>query len=361
MAAMATSRNQVLLGVLDEKIGTTTISLNVNRVGGRVNLNQSKSVGTVVPSCVLCGDSQILVTHLYCPLDVSSHHRILCVFSCSRSSCWSKSKGWTVLRILISDKNSLEIEKSTNVSEEVWGDGDENEWGDGDETEWGDESDMNSSRKIVAEEKDVSTKLSQMKISNNHKNIISCKYDNATMEHPSKIYLPAYYINVYDETECVKLTQKTKKGEQNYSLSSDEMKQYADFASGKCTLNPESYERTEQNDKLFYKFWKTNQICPEQIIRYCHGGTPLHAKKSNDKIPICPDCGSLRVYEMQLMPALLPCLQTDSFSLEFSTVLVYTCSKNCSNDGDLSVKKEYLIYQDDPDLSYFKGQKQCTS
>lgn len=78
----------------------------------------------------------------------------------------------------------------------------------------------------------------------------------------------------------------------------------------------EEYEPETVGDKLMRKFQK--DICknPTQVIRYCFDGEPLWitspsialAKTRND-IPNCPYCSSCRVYEFQLMPNLLSCLQ----------------------------------------------------
>lgn len=347
---MAARRNHILIGVLDEKISATlTVPFHINRVGGKTDSIELNLAGNT--TCQLCNICQTLVAQIYCPLDNSPHHRLLCIFSCVRSSCWSKKEGWSILRVLVRDKKNTEQKKKIKF-EETWGDDDD----------WGDDIDLSCNsdvKNIAAGTNVVSENFNQLTISSDQEKSSSNQIKNVNfVQPPVEFILPSYYINVFDETDCEKPLQLSDKDAKNNVQLPDDSKQYVDFVGDECKLKPETYERTEHEDETFYKFWKIIQKCPEQIIRYWHGGNPLFARKHEGKIPHCLECGAPRVYEMQLMPALLPCLSTQQFSIEFSTVLIYTCSKDCSNDSGICVKREYLIFQDDPDLSYFKGQKQ---
>ena len=111
-------------------------------------------------------------------------------------------------------------------------------------------------------------------------------------------------------------------------------------------------------------------------------------------IPPCNSCGEKRVFELQLMPALVSLLEIDregnrgplvdnkarseeytpsnrdrdmcvqdeefmklnSACIEFGTVLVYTCSQGCWSD-DVLFQKEYAIVHSDPDQHLFKNAK----
>ena len=121
-----------------------------------------------------------------------------------------------------------------------------------------------------------------------------------------------------------------------------------------------------------------------------------------EEIPPCSYCGQRRVFEIQLMPALVLLLEsigtTDtnnlsvervftsvdnseisdsgsagknlrdhsqlddqickktmsgSHNIEFGTVFVYTCSKSCWSD-DQAFREEYVIVHSDPDQNLFK-------
>ncbi|KAJ7421774.1 Fatty acyl-CoA hydrolase precursor, medium chain [Pitangus sulphuratus] len=83
----------------------------------------------------------------------------------------------------------------------------------------------------------------------------------------------------------------------------------------------EKYEKSEVKswDHTFYKFMKRISVCPEQILRYSWGGQPLFITSPpadiTQGIPACSVCGSSRVFELQLMPALVSLLHTDSGAL----------------------------------------------
>lgn len=128
------------------------------------------------------------------------------------------------------------------------------------------------------------------------------------------------------------------------------------------------------------------------------------ASQTLGEIPSCPFCGQKRVFEIQLMPALVlllqsirkscppnlsvdtipaagdvhetrdevnsveklrdQCMQSEaeqcreedlstSHNIEFGTVFVYTCSQNCWSD-DVKFREEYVVVQADPDQHLFK-------
>jgi hypothetical protein len=91
--------------------------------------------------------------------------------------------------------------------------------------------------------------------------------------------------------------------------------------------------------------------CP---VRYERRGEPLSvtskAPITSDGIAPCPHCQSPRVFELQLMPALVnhlaPVHDTDP-PVEFSTVCVYTCGNDrCCLP---TAGEEAVLFQPDPD------------
>ncbi|NWI89178.1 PDD2L protein, partial [Pitta sordida] len=123
----------------------------------------------------------------------------------------------------------------------------------------------------------------------------------------------------------------------------------------------EKYEKSEVKswDHTFHKFMKTISVCPEQILRYSWGGQPLFITSPptniSQGIPACSNCGSRRVFEFQLMPALVSLLQSDSgLSVEFGTVIVYTCERSCWPANHQSPLEEFIFVQEDPDQRLFK-------
>lgn len=100
----------------------------------------------------------------------------------------------------------------------------------------------------------------------------------------------------------------------------------------------ESYESgVSAKDKPFHRFHKRLQRAPEQCLRYWRGAEPLYSSSNPPKyVPFC-SCGAKRVPETQLTPALIYLLRPENnkheSNLEFGTVIMYTCSANCTQDS----------------------------
>lgn len=124
----------------------------------------------------------------------------------------------------------------------------------------------------------------------------------------------------------------------------------------------ERYEKTtaKHGDATFSRFMKKISLCPRQILRYCRGGKPLFISEplSNlaQVVSVCGSCGRSRIFELQLMPALVSLLQKadSNTALEFGTVLVYTCTNSCWEAELRSTVEELCIVQTDPDQQLFK-------
>ncbi|KAG3255805.1 programmed cell death protein 2-like isoform X3 [Ictidomys tridecemlineatus] len=123
----------------------------------------------------------------------------------------------------------------------------------------------------------------------------------------------------------------------------------------------EKYEKTKikSGDQMFYKFMKRIAACQEQILRYSWSGEPLFLTCPTSEItdiPACSHCGGQRIFEFQLMPALISMLQSANLglSVEFGTILVYTCEKSCWPQNHQTPMEEFCIIQEDPDELLFK-------
>ncbi|XP_054715923.1 programmed cell death protein 2-like [Uloborus diversus] len=106
----------------------------------------------------------------------------------------------------------------------------------------------------------------------------------------------------------------------------------------------------KKHDKTFNKFQKRIKLEPEQVLRYQRKGVPLWVSSenipSNSDIPPCC-CGAKRDFEFQVMPQLLNYLSLDQVeeSIDWGTLLIYTCSKSCQYGTD-GYCKEFLWKQD---------------
>ncbi|KAJ4958372.1 hypothetical protein NE237_025483 [Protea cynaroides] len=116
---------------------------------------------------------------------------------------------------------------------------------------------------------------------------------------------------------------------------------------------------------MLLKVSKNNTKQFSKDSRYSYGGKPLLATKDFGVPGICALCGAPRHYEMQLMPALLFFLRdaSDGSSTHlpdwnWMTLIVYTCSKNCSrwsndeksNTGGWTLVKEAIIIHNEASL-----------
>ncbi|KAK9053080.1 hypothetical protein SSX86_029710 [Deinandra increscens subsp. villosa] len=84
-----------------------------------------------------------------------------------------------------------------------------------------------------------------------------------------------------------------------------------------------------------------------QVLRYSRDSTcePLwvmsRGRPSRAAIPKCSSCGSDRAFEFQIMRRLLHLIkmENDSTSLDWATIVVYTCQASC--DGSRSYEEEF--------------------
>ncbi|NXX91527.1 PDD2L protein, partial [Centropus bengalensis] len=172
-----------------------------------------------------------------------------------------------------------------------------------------------------------------------------------------------FYINVVDEEDYTGFCdtdhadQLLKEYQQREGVDLEQLMSESFAGEG----GNEKYEKSEvkSRDHTFHKFMKRISMCPEQILRYSWGGQPLFITcppaNIDRGIPACSNCGSNRVFEFQLMPALVSMLCSDSdLSVEFGTAIVYTCEKSCWPTNHQTPLEEFIFVQEDPDQSLFK-------
>ena len=158
-------------------------------------------------------------------------------------------------------------------------------------------------------------------------------------------------FEVVTEEEPEVVTSPAEKSEEEkmedfyrFARSSSQRKKVAEQAKSEHTM-----------DKSFRAFKKRIAIEPEQVVRYHRSGDPLLVSEEGiplvSDIPIC-DCGAARVFEFQVMPQLLYFLKLDTVSspsIDWGTLLVYTCSNGCNTKS--GYVEEFLWKQDFSDPS----------
>ncbi|KAL5019242.1 hypothetical protein ScPMuIL_004964 [Solemya velum] len=190
--------------------------------------------------------------------------------------------------------------------------------------------------------------------------------DSDVGRQPSEI-LQSYYISVVEEEDdevadaSEHVQQLLWQYQQTERVDIDALMDDSKRDGGKKRAG-EGYEKdaVHHGDRTFYKFSKRLSHYPQQCIRYQWDGQTLFistpSKPVTDQISDrCRHCGADKVFELQLMPALIHQLHyagQEETAVEFGTVLIFTCRKSCWVDGD-SVRAETVIVQADPDSHLF--------
>ncbi|KAJ2490121.1 hypothetical protein IWW37_003389 [Coemansia sp. RSA 2050] len=123
-------------------------------------------------------------------------------------------------------------------------------------------------------------------------------------------------------------------------------------------LVPVTEEKVEDSevdvDRAFLLFQRCIQKNPDQVIRYTRSsdaGEPLFVSdmgkpETQADVPDCELCGTAREFEFQIMPQMLNHLSVDSAdpaSVDWGTLLVYTCPKSCSGASGASAYASEVI------------------
>ncbi|XP_069692515.1 programmed cell death protein 2-like [Periplaneta americana] len=117
-------------------------------------------------------------------------------------------------------------------------------------------------------------------------------------------------------------------------------------------LTQEKYEKSipAHGDRMFHHFVSRIQHHPGQILRYCRESiVPLLLYPLQDFPATCAHCHNKMLFEMQVLPTLIPKLRLlgpggEGVHLEFGTVLVFTCRQSCWASAD-TWREERVVVQ----------------
>ncbi|KAF3706062.1 Programmed cell death protein 2-like [Channa argus] len=361
-----------LIGVCDGDLDPKRYqsSYLTNKVGGHPDW--LPVISRLSPRCGRCGAPLAHVVQVYCPLEASPYHRNLHLFACTGADCNGRSECWRVLR-----SQCLETEvgagptlckpapaQGAPLTATDWCDT-ADDWGmeEGD-AEWVgcEKQDRQVQEEVtapnveeypVSSEMDVSGRLQDLSLGESHDDVLVFR---------------SFFISVVEESDlCGENNDLEHAQELLRAYESRERVVVGELdgsEGGVRSGGEEKYEKTKarHGDVIFSKFMKKISLCPQQILRYCHGGKPLFISEPPSNmaqvVSACSSCGGSRTFELQLMPALVSLLQRKSGSaeveLEFGTVLVYTCTNSCWTAGSGSAVEELCFVQTDPDQQLFK-------
>ncbi|XP_066525358.1 programmed cell death protein 2-like [Hoplias malabaricus] len=367
-----TMQESPLVGTCDgpvEKKNSTVYY--TNKVGGSPDL--IPGVSHVNKQCSLCDGTLSHVVQIYCPLAASSYHRTINVFACTNQQCCGRPQSWKAIRSQV-----LESEVKQNSEHQDFSVGKEKQEAAMSTTDWCDEADdwgmeaednkpENSSQTNInmaptvednfTNGSDVSTRLQGLCLNSPQES------GGAVIPTSVSTFQP-FYISVVEESDLVGYSDLEHANRLLREYEERERLAVGDIRSCEGGGGEEKYEKTEakHGDAVFSCFMKKISLCPEQILRYSWSGSPLFIAEPpsdmNKMVPACEHCGSPRVFEFQLMPALVSLLRSTDISselvLEFGTVLVYTCRDSCWTPGSKVPVEEFLFVQADPDQKLFK-------
>ncbi|XP_075392941.1 programmed cell death protein 2-like isoform X1 [Tenrec ecaudatus] len=360
---MASLRTPVLLGLRDAPVHgcpTGPSAWSTSKLGGVPDA--LPAVAAPRPACGHCGQPLALAVQVYCPLEGSPFHRLLHVFSCARPTC-DRGGSWKVFRSQCLQQTQEREAHDAQKQESSLGTKD---WCEGAD-DWGSDSeeappqvtlDFGSNSDSASQHADWSGQLHKLSLQD-------AVHPAPPKEEPPLPVLPLFlphYICVVDEDDYRDFANLDhahsllREYQQREGVTMGQL--LSQSSSSDCD---EKYEKTviKSGDKMFYKFMKRIAACPEQILRYTWNGEPLFLSCPTPEtrvLPGCSHCGGPRIFEFQLMPALASTLKSAELglSVEFGTILIYTCEKSCWPPNHQTPMEELCIIQADPDELLFK-------
>lgn len=263
-------------------------------------------------TCGSCCRNAAFLFQIYSPVDHTSNDRILYFFACVNPACSKKEYFiYRAISELVSNKQA-KTKSSDNLFEDDW-------------------STSETFEEDLSEAFEESVVLNPKTEGGNE-----CK---------KYAFFKSYFISVFEEpNKEFRINQRDK---ENFETLG---KNCLDEKDGSGEGYEKQYSTAFKDDTINYHFYKRLRRCPEQIIRYDWNGQPLRSTADVDIKPDpCPHCCGSRVFELQLMPALVNILgrtklnENEPIDIDFETILAYTCANNCSVKGGQSVHKEQLF------------------
>ncbi|XP_073515200.1 programmed cell death protein 2-like [Phyllobates terribilis] len=341
MAQPSSQEQRVLLGFKDAALEVKASSWDVSKIGGLPD--PVPQLKLLFPSCPLCSSVLCHVVQVYCPLEGSRYHRVIHVFACSTKSCWGKAESWVALRSQCPETHHPVVTQAIPKQEDKMA---ATDWCDNAD-DWGfDEDEPCATRCLVVPvPTDWTAQLQDLSLADT----------SETVQSRDSVFR-SYYIAVAEEEDWAWDVDLDHARRLLKDYEKQEVAVMADQES--CDGEGEKYEKCDlpRRDVVFHKFLKKISKCHQQILRYSWNGSPLYiSSPAVASQPPCPRCGAPRVFEFQLMPALVTMLQGSKadLSLEFGIVLIFTCERSCWEDGAQVPVLEYCIVQEDPDQRYF--------
>lgn len=292
--------------------------------------------------CPLCKNDLFLLLQMDCPREeYPSVNRVVYIFVCNTRLCSQDARCWRVIFMMKQKEENVIVQDSKASKATFW------------DSLMSDEPASSD----VKEEKKILSNLSNSKV-------------EIPLSNP-KNQFPGIYLHIDEEIIVVKGEKKGPSIPENVTIAPEAITS----TGGEEEWSGEQYEkfRAPGTDKSFSKFQKRVAHYPRQCVRYVVSGTPspllyhdLDINAAVSKLPSCKQCNSTcSRYELQLMPAILAFLPTESpeyikhiptskrsanpmisDGMEWGSVFVYSCSSFCGfSDWKTEVVEGNVIIQ----------------
>ncbi|KAJ1720128.1 hypothetical protein LPJ53_005203 [Coemansia erecta] len=333
-----------------------------SKIGGRARwLDPRRPLASAQAQCDECGRTLALLAQVYAPEDAppSAFHRTLYVFVCSNGACHraAAARCMRVFRAQMAERNDVYEERrraDENGSGGGGGSGSDND-DDDDGVEWRMRPQVRAAPTCVvcglAGGKACSGCSRRTYCGRAHQvadwaagHKAQCGGAQAadSAAHGQRLARMAF-------PEHVLVTEEEAEGEcdgeaDGDDASGDDASDDEDVAA--TALVPAHGEAAEDSqvevDAAFLAFQRRMQAEPAQVLRYARSAataaqrTPLLVSDTGapapGDVPACERCGAPREFEMQVMPQMLNHLAldaADALSVDWGTLLVYTCARSC--------------------------------
>lgn len=345
MAAKMDNKVNVEIGVLEECDSYLLESRYFpNKLGGKPAWLDLRNLPKDY-ACGICSKTCIFLCQVYAPIDTnpSCHHRAVFIFVCPDQACCrtNDNRNFKVFRCQLAEKNDFYPAEDPT---------EEKEWHPECTVEnfsqvcvlCGNQAPYNCAKCKLAAYCSKEHQIAHWKMYG-HK--VNCGSNNAPEKQIEVPFLFPEFEIAIDKPPEIEEASKTDE---------ERMEEFATLVSeGKTgTLDNEPGSILEQytsikEDKFFTKYKQCINECPEQVLRYDRGGSPLYvAKPEFDTIPPCSFCNSERQFEFQVLSTVLNEIGGNDIAngLDWGTLLIYTCKNSC--DSGPAYKAEFLLKQD---------------
>ena len=340
----------------------TDCDARTNKVGGRPVLFAAQPA----PRCPGCGATLALVLQAHLPLAAPpDDRRQLLVCVCTSPRCrLPPARRFAAFRVRIPCATPPPPSPSTSSPAAAPAPAPApalfaecNTWGDDDDENWGASDDVNTKEEPV--DAPSSTEQPTTEATTTETEPEPPAVFGEAAEHPfAAHYLETdYEPDALTEDDAHERALLARYKAREAEAAKEEEKE---GKKGKEKEEADVYEHAA-GDRAFRRFQRRVQRAPTQALRWCYGGRPLQLCDATPLarvcVPRCPRCGARRVFEAQLMPALLDALAPTAavtaaapgapggpaLPYEFGSVLVCSCGADCDTHGELA--PEHVVWQ----------------